>query len=170
MFGSIFNTYHGAPILCCTTTDFGIFWCCSWDFWSCIYESPEYKLQWQFSMVTITWNKPAYLCAIIMKMCELSVSVLCKTVAHLTSYCELLCITQSDNLARNCVFLECDRPPYDASPGSKMRRWFLLNTRASVRSETSHTRLTTLLLRGNCRRYAIHKLCSTLFDVYKVIQ
>jgi len=21
MFGSIFNTYHGAPILCCTTTD-----------------------------------------------------------------------------------------------------------------------------------------------------
>jgi len=25
MFGSIFNTYHGAPILCCTTTDFGIF-------------------------------------------------------------------------------------------------------------------------------------------------
>jgi len=23
--GSIFNTYHGAPILCCTTRDLGIF-------------------------------------------------------------------------------------------------------------------------------------------------
>jgi len=23
MFGCIFNTYHGAPILCCTTPDFG---------------------------------------------------------------------------------------------------------------------------------------------------
>jgi len=26
MFASIFNTYHGAPILCCTTTDWGIFY------------------------------------------------------------------------------------------------------------------------------------------------
>jgi len=25
MFGSVFNTYHGAPILRCTTTDLGIF-------------------------------------------------------------------------------------------------------------------------------------------------
>jgi len=25
MFGSIFNSYHGAPILCCTTTNLGIF-------------------------------------------------------------------------------------------------------------------------------------------------
>jgi len=25
MFGFIFNTYYGAPILCCTTTDLGIF-------------------------------------------------------------------------------------------------------------------------------------------------
>jgi len=25
MFGSIFNTYRGAPFLCCTTTDLGIF-------------------------------------------------------------------------------------------------------------------------------------------------
>jgi len=24
MLGSILNTYHGAPILCCTTTDLGI--------------------------------------------------------------------------------------------------------------------------------------------------
>jgi len=29
------------PILCCTTTDLGIFWYCSGDFWSCICESPE---------------------------------------------------------------------------------------------------------------------------------
>ena len=28
------------PILCCTTTDLGIFWYCSRDFWSCIRESP----------------------------------------------------------------------------------------------------------------------------------
>ena len=27
MFGSIFNTDHGAPILCCTTTDLEIFLC-----------------------------------------------------------------------------------------------------------------------------------------------
>ena len=26
MFSSIFNTYHGAPILCCTTTDLYIFY------------------------------------------------------------------------------------------------------------------------------------------------
>jgi len=32
MFASIFNTYHGAPILCYTTTDLGNFWYCSWDF------------------------------------------------------------------------------------------------------------------------------------------
>jgi len=63
-----------------------------------------------------------------MKMCELSVSVLCKAAAHLTSYCELLCITQPDNLARNFVFLEFDRPLYDASPGSKM--WRLLAVKA----------------------------------------
>jgi len=25
VFGSIFNIYHGTPILCCTTTDLGIF-------------------------------------------------------------------------------------------------------------------------------------------------
>jgi len=25
MFASIFNTYHGAPILCCTAKDLGIF-------------------------------------------------------------------------------------------------------------------------------------------------
>jgi len=27
MFSSIFDTYHVAPILCCTTTDLGIFLC-----------------------------------------------------------------------------------------------------------------------------------------------
>jgi len=60
MFGStcIFNTYHGAAILCFTITDLGIFWYCSWDFWSCVCESPEHKLQWQCSIVTITWNNP----------------------------------------------------------------------------------------------------------------
>ena len=26
MFGFILNAYHGAPILCCTTTDLGIFY------------------------------------------------------------------------------------------------------------------------------------------------
>jgi len=26
MFRSILNAYHGAPILCCTTTDLGIFY------------------------------------------------------------------------------------------------------------------------------------------------
>jgi len=26
MFDSIFNTYHGAPIVCGSTTDFGIFY------------------------------------------------------------------------------------------------------------------------------------------------
>jgi len=104
MFGSIFNTYLGAPILWCTTTDFGIFWYCSWDFWSCICESSEYKLQWQCSTVTITWNKPAYVCAIIKKMCELSVNVLCKTVAHLTSCCWLLCITQFGQLWQGTAF------------------------------------------------------------------
>ena len=43
MFGSIFHACHGAPILCCTTTDRGffkcktaIFWYCSWNYWSCI--------------------------------------------------------------------------------------------------------------------------------------
>jgi len=42
MFDSIFNTYHGVPILCCTTTDLKIFmwkrffWYCSWDLLSCI--------------------------------------------------------------------------------------------------------------------------------------
>jgi len=40
MFSSIFNLYHGTPILCCTTTDLGIFWYGSRDFWSCICESP----------------------------------------------------------------------------------------------------------------------------------
>jgi len=40
MFGSIFNIYHGALILCCTTTDLGIFWYCSGDYWSCICKSP----------------------------------------------------------------------------------------------------------------------------------
>jgi len=45
MFDSIISTYQGAPILCGTTTDLGIFmqngdfWYCSWDFWSCICES-----------------------------------------------------------------------------------------------------------------------------------
>jgi len=36
MFYFIFNTYHGAPILCGTIAGLGIFCCCSWDFWSCI--------------------------------------------------------------------------------------------------------------------------------------
>jgi len=40
MFVSIFNTYHSAPILCCTATHLGIFWCCSGHCWSCIWESP----------------------------------------------------------------------------------------------------------------------------------
>jgi len=30
--------------MCCTTTDLEIFWYCSWDFWSCICESPAYIL------------------------------------------------------------------------------------------------------------------------------
>ena len=38
MFGSIFNTYHGAPILSCTTTDLGIFGTVR-GIWSCICES-----------------------------------------------------------------------------------------------------------------------------------
>jgi len=32
MFGSIFNIYHGTPILCRTTTDLAIFWYRSRDF------------------------------------------------------------------------------------------------------------------------------------------
>jgi len=40
IFGSIFNIYHGTPILCCTTTDLEIFWYCFRDFRSCICESP----------------------------------------------------------------------------------------------------------------------------------
>jgi len=40
MFDSIFNTYHGAPILCGTITDLGIVWYYSWDFLSCICDSP----------------------------------------------------------------------------------------------------------------------------------
>jgi len=42
IFGSIFDIYHGTLILCCTTTDLGIFsdfGCCSRDFGSCICES-----------------------------------------------------------------------------------------------------------------------------------
>jgi len=53
----------------------GIFWYCYWDFWFCICEIPEYKLQSQCSIVTITWNNPAYLCAIFTKMYKLLVSV-----------------------------------------------------------------------------------------------
>jgi len=30
--GAIFNIDHGIPILCCVTTDLGIFWYCSKDF------------------------------------------------------------------------------------------------------------------------------------------
>jgi len=75
-------------------------------------------------------------------------------------------------LAKNCVFLEFDGPLYDASSGSKMRPWFLLNTQASVRSDAGQHFLhvaITVLLRGIYRRYEIHKFCSTLFDVYEVI-
>jgi len=79
-------------------------------------------------------------------------------------------LTDRITLARNCVFLELDGSLYDASSGSKMRRWFLLNILASVRSDsTPYMQLITVLLRGIYRRYAIHKLCSTLFDVYKVM-
>ena len=31
----------GTSILCCITTDLGIFWYCSTDFWSCFCESPD---------------------------------------------------------------------------------------------------------------------------------
>jgi len=46
MFDSIFNTYHDAPIVCGATTDLGFclwnrdLWYSSWNFWSCICESP----------------------------------------------------------------------------------------------------------------------------------
>jgi len=57
-------------------------------------------------------------------------------------------------LERNCVFLKFDGPLYDASSGSKMRCWFLLNTQASVRSgSTSYMRLITVLLHGIYPRY-----------------
>ena len=41
MFASIFKAYQSALILCCTTIDLGIFYYCSWNFWSCICESPD---------------------------------------------------------------------------------------------------------------------------------
>jgi len=53
-----------------------------------------------------------------------------------------------------------------------MRRWFLLSTRASVRSDTRQHFLhapITVLLRGIFWRYDIHKFCSTLFDLYEAI-
>jgi len=41
MFTSVFKAYQGALILCCSTTDLGILYYCSWNFWSCICESPD---------------------------------------------------------------------------------------------------------------------------------
>jgi len=38
----------GTPILCWTTTDAGIFWYCSRDFWSCICESPGHVVWCRF--------------------------------------------------------------------------------------------------------------------------
>ena len=63
---------------------------------------------------------------------------------------------------------------YDATSGSKMRCWFLLNTRASVRCDSpSYKRLVIFLLRCICERCATHTLCcivvSTLLDVYDVM-
>jgi len=39
IFGYLFDIDHGTPILCYTTTELVIFWCCSRDFSSCICES-----------------------------------------------------------------------------------------------------------------------------------
>jgi len=41
MFASIFKAYQSALILCCSTTDLGIFYYCYWNFGSCICESPD---------------------------------------------------------------------------------------------------------------------------------
>jgi len=39
----IFSYIFRTPSLCCATTDLGIFWYCSGDFWSCICESPAWQ-------------------------------------------------------------------------------------------------------------------------------
>jgi len=51
IFGSICNIYHGTPILCCTTTDLGIFWYCSSYFWSYICESTDWIFECRDSVV-----------------------------------------------------------------------------------------------------------------------
>jgi len=65
VFSSIFNTCHGASILCYTTTDSGIFlcetgmfWYCSWDFWSWICESPMFRQSVfsRYSVFARFWN------------------------------------------------------------------------------------------------------------------
>jgi len=40
VFASIFKAYQGVLILCCSTTDLGIFYYCTWNFWGCICKSP----------------------------------------------------------------------------------------------------------------------------------
>jgi len=54
--------------------------------------------------------------------------------------------TDWTTLARNFVFLKVGGSMYNASSGSEMRRWFLLHTGASVRSDsTSYMRLISFI-------------------------